>query len=74
MLDPAVAKLIGELADQGITVFVPQGAEHMLRIEDGNLVIESELLEITETIHCLDCGYEGPEEGHVCADVVVSLN
>lgn len=74
MLDPAVAALIGQLADEGITVFVPEGAEHMLRIEDGNLVIYSKELEIIETIHCLDCGYDGPEGDHVCAGPVASLN
>lgn len=46
-LDPEVARLIGQLAGEGITVFVPQGAEHMLSVEDGKLVIHSELLEVT---------------------------
>lgn len=74
MLDPAVVALLGRLADEGITVFVPEGAEHMLHIEDGNLVIYSEVLEIVEVIHCLKCGYQGEEEYHVCAEPVASLN
>lgn len=74
MLDPEVAALIGRLADEGIEVFVPQGAEGMVSVEDGNLVIRSETLSVTDVIHCLGCGYRGEDLEHRCGDPVVSNN
>lgn len=74
VLDPAVAALVGRLAEQGIEIFIPQGAEGMLSIEDGNLVIRSEVLSIEETIRCIGCGYDGPDLDHVCAGPVASPN
>jgi hypothetical protein len=73
-LDPEVARLIGQLAGEGIEVFVPRGAEGSLSVEDGNLVIRGELLEVTEIVRCIACGYDGPDLDHVCGAPVVSAN
>lgn len=73
-LDPAVAAAVGQLAEQGIDIFIPQGAEGMLSIEDGKLVIRTKLLSIEETIRCIACGYDGPDLDHVCAGPVACPN
>lgn len=42
-LDPEVAAAIAKLAERDITVFIPQGKEHLVSVdENGDLVIISD--------------------------------
>lgn len=74
ILSPEVAAMIGRLADQGIEVFVPLGAEGTLSVEGGALVIRSKLLSVTEEYRCIACGYRGEDSEHVCRGPCMSNN
>lgn len=67
MLDPEIAAAIGRLAEQGITVFIPDGAEDSLSYEDGKLSITGKIVSERDVWVCIDCGAEEDTPvAHVC--------
>jgi hypothetical protein len=66
-LDPEVAAALGRLAEQGITVFIPDGAEDSLTYEDGKLIITGKIIEERDVWHCIQCGGESDDPSdHFC--------